>query len=616
MTSTTKRQDNRRPPARRQRDTPPTLRNWQEPPKRIVREEMPADVSVDCGWGQLIFAHTFDKQEDIVSELLKEAPEERHVAFYLRDPHVVLSLAPQDLFLDPSHTYRLWLDQYRPARHASKAFTIRRATNKRDEEGINRLLRTRNMVPLRQGYVEETLNDRTVSMLIATPAGVDPDDPANVVGFTMGVDHKRAFEDPENGSSLWSLVVDPQAHVPGVGEALVRRLAERFQGRGRAFMDLSVMHDNEQAIALYRKLGFRRAPVFALKRKSAINETLYVGPPEATGLNPYAQLIVDEAVRRGISIDILDAENGYFELRHGARSIVCRESLSELTTAVAMSRCDDKSVTRSILAEKGIRVPAQIKLTGDESDSPAVAEAGDAPDRIDEFLASHERVVVKPARGEQGAGISVDVSGREATDTAIGDARKHCDRVLLEEFVEGQDLRIIVIGDEVVAAAVRRPATIHGNGRDTIATLIEKTSRRRAAATGGESRIPLDEETDRCLAAAGYDHDDILPEGTDVQVRKTANLHTGGTIHDVTADLHPHLRDVAVAAASAIGIPVVGLDLLVPDPAGDHYVVIEANERPGLANHEPQPTAQKFIDLLFPQTVSRGTRQKDEKASK
>ena len=76
-----------------------------------------------------------------------------------------------------------------------------------------------------------------------------------------------------------------------------------------------------------------------------------------------------------------------------------------------------------------------------------------------------------------------------------------------------------------------------------------------------------------------------------------------GTIHDVTAELHPILRDAAETAARALRIPVVGLDFLVPAPDSQQYVIIEANERPGLANHEPQPTAERFIDLLFPFTA-------------
>ncbi|SDM33954.1 hypothetical protein SAMN05660860_02346 [Geoalkalibacter ferrihydriticus] len=143
-----------------------------------------------------------------------------------------------------------------------------------------------------------------------------------------------------------------------------------------------------------------------------------------------------------------------------------------------------------------------------------------------------------------------------------------------------------------------------GNGHHTVRQLIEKQSRRRAAATGGESSIPLDAETERCVAASGYTLDDVLPAQTLLNVRDTANLHTGATIHDLTPRVHPALKQAAVAAARALDIPVVGLDFIVPQGVdSSEYVIIEANERPGLANHEPAPTAQRFIDLLFPQTV-------------
>ena len=74
-------------------------------------------------------------------------------------------------------------------------------------------------------------------------------------------------------------------------------------------------------------------------------------------------------------------------------------------------------------------------------------------------------------------------------------------------------------------------------------------------------------------------------------------------MHDVTDRLHPAIADACIRAARALDIPVTGLDLIVRSPSRPEYVIIEANERPGLANHEPQPTAERFIDLLFPQTV-------------
>src|SRR3546814_6670448 len=123
-------------------------------------------------------------------------------------------------------------------------------------------------------------------------------------------------------------------------------------------MDLSVVHDNKEAIALYEKLGFRRIPAFTVKTRSSINEKLYIGLDPDEGLNPYARIITNEARRRGIAVEVVDAEAGYFRLVYGGRAIVGRESLSGLTSAVAMSRCDDKAVKRRLLAAAGLSLPA------------------------------------------------------------------------------------------------------------------------------------------------------------------------------------------------------------------------------------------------------------------
>jgi GNAT-family acetyltransferase (TIGR03103 family) len=541
---------------------------------------------VDCGWGRLIFAQTFIDSAAMVATLCKEQPNRRDIALYVSDPHVAVSLAPQEVFLDPSHTFRLWLDRYPPAHLRTRGFTIRLLNSPEDAEAVHNLYIRRHMVPPSADFLWEHRASRLLTYLLA----VDADD-GHVLGVVSGVDHKSAFGDPESGSSLWALAVDPQASVPGIGQALVRRLVEHYQARGRGYLDLSVMHDNTHAIRLYQKLGFERVPVFALKHKNPHNEPLFTGDDVGESLNPYARIIIREAQKRGIYIQVTDAEGGYFELSFGGRSIVCRESLSELTTAIAMSRCDDKTTTHRLLREAGLRVPAQLRVDNEQQALDFLNECG--------------AVVVKPARGEQGVGISVDVRDADSLRTAISEARAVCDKVILEEYVCGDDLRIIVIGEEVVAAAVRKPAQIIGNGKDTVRTLIEKQSRRRAAATGGESRIPLDRETERCVNEHGYKLDSVLPESKHLMVRKTANLHTGGTIHDVTSRLHKELRTAAIDAARAIDIPVTGLDLIVPTVDGPEYAIIEANERPGLANHEPQPTAERFIDLLFPQTAVR-----------
>ena len=542
-----------------------------------------ADVVFECGWGRLLFGQTFDEPMRLVEALRAEAPDCRDIALYVPDPHVVLALAPQELFLDPSHTFRLDLDAYEPGERPH-AFEVRPLASLQEAEQMVRVWSSRQMVPAPADFAWAHHDDPALAYLVAVDAdGV-------ILGVVMGVDHCQAFGDPESGSSLWCLAVDPQASQPGIGEALVRGVAEHFRDRGRAWLDLSVIHDNVQAIALYEKLGFERVPVFAVKRKNPINERLFTGPPaEDEGLNPYARIIVAEARRRGILAEVTDPEGGFFRLTHGGRSIHCRESLSELTSGVAVSICDDKAVTRRVVQRAGVRVPEQM-VAGDR-------------DALAAFLGRHGAVVVKPARGEQGRGVAVGLETLDEVERAIDDARRFSDRVLVEEQVAGEDLRLIVIDYQLVAAAVRRPARVIGDGAHPVRALIERQSRRRAAATGGESVIPIDGETERCVRRAGFGLDDILPEGLEIAVRKAANLHTGGTIHDVTAEVHPALCEAAVAAARAIEIPVTGIDFMVASPAQPDYAFIEANERPGLANHEPQPTAERFVDLLFPMTV-------------
>ncbi len=560
-----------------------SLKHWGQPVGGEAIDAMKHEISVDCGWGRLIFGQTFDDPQKIADVLSAEKEGRRDVALYVRDPHVVVSYAPQDLFLDPSLTYRLDFRRYKTGDVRPAGVNIRRLQTGDDEQAINRIYMSRGMVPAYDGFYSKTSEMEALKVLIA-----EDEDSGEIIGAVSGVDHHLAIADPDNGCSLWALVVDPQCQRPAVGEALVRSLIETFARSGRSFLDLSVMHDNEQAIALYHKLGFEQVPVYCIKNKNSINEQLFLGPDPEEDLNVYARIIIDEARRRGIGIEILDAQGGFFQLSLGGRSVTCRESLSELTSAIAMSRCDDKAVTRRILQKEGLRVPEQI--------------VADDLEKVAGFLKKHKRIVVKPARGEQGRGIKVDLSELSEVMTAIEEAQDVADKVLLEEFIRGEDLRIIVIDNEVVAAAIRKPAQIKGNGKMTVRDLIEYQSRRRAAATQGESTIPLDGETLRCVKAAGYEMDDVLGDGVKLRVRKTANLHTGGTIHDVTQRLHPVLERAAIKAALTMEIPLVGFDFMVPDVEDSEYVIIEANERPGLANHEPQPTAEKFIDMLFPYT--------------
>ena len=302
--------------------------------------------------------------------------------------------------------------------------------------------------------------------------------------------------------------------------------------------------------------------------------------------NVYTTIIVDEALRRGIDVEILDPGTGELRMRVGERVVEMVQSLPDLTSAVAFRRCDDKSVTRRVLAEAGLPLPAGALATGGTEDLS--------------FLERHGDVVVKPARGEGGRGITVGVRDPDQLAAAVGLARRSCPTVVLEERLEGDDLRVLVIADEVVAAAVRRPPAVEGDGARTVSELIGASNADRDPGL----QIPIDGITDVALRDQGLALDDVPGAGRSVAVRATANLHTGGTIHDVTAELHPDHADVARRAAAVLDLPVAGVDLMVGahDRPGQH--VIEVNEQPGLANHEPQPTAPRYLDLIFPETRS------------
>lgn len=557
----------------------PSLRSWGEAPDDLPKK----NVAIECGWGKLLFGHTFGKNQDIADILQDEKEGLRDIALYIRDPQVVVAKSPQDLFIDPSFTYRLLLKDFKGPKTPHPNFKIREIDIKKDLGVVNEIYQARGMVQVEESFITKTYKGRFIKYWVAKDKKS-----GDLLGVAMGIDHKKAFDDPENGSSIWAVAVDPRAQYPGVGIALVEYITDFYKTKGRAFVDVSVLHNNNPAKKLYEKLGFRQVPVFCIKNKNAINEKLFTPEGAAKGLNIYAGIIVDEAERRGIKVEILDAGEGYFRLTHGGRSVICRESLSELTSSIAMSRCMDKHTTNKLLKEAGLNVPAQ-------------QIAGRPKDNI-EFLEKHEKIVVKPAFGEQGRGITVDVTTKDEMKQAVEYAGHLDEKIILEEMVEGEDLRIIVIDRKVVAAATRKPPTIIGDGETQIEVLIKKLSRRREKATSGESKIPVDNELKRTVHNAGYSMDEVLPKNRKLEVRKTANLHTGGTIHDVTPGLHPKLIEAAEEAARALDIPVVGLDFMVKSPKKPDYLVIEANERPGLANHEPQPTAERFIDLLFPQT--------------
>jgi GNAT-family acetyltransferase (TIGR03103 family) len=457
---------------------------------------MGSDVVLDLAWGRLVFGQTFASLDGIVKALRSEESGRRDICIYARDPHVLVGMVPDELFIDPSYTYRLDLHRYRPRAELIRGVFVRTVTALDEMRQINGIYARNGMVTGDADTMWANHRTRCFTYLVAEDRRT-----GRVVGTVTGVDHVLAFGDPEGGASLWCLAVDAQDAPPGTGEALVRVLAERYVGRGRAYLDLSVIHDNTAAIALYRKLGFHRVPALCVKRKNPINTPLFAArPPGLEDLNPYARIIAEEALERGVRVEVSDAEWGEMRLSLGGRTVLTRESLSEFTSAVAMSRCDDKRVTRRIMERAGVRVPRGATVTDGDLDAART------------LLAESGEVVVKPARGEQGKGITVGVDLDRRARAGGGAARPSAPTCWPRSSCPAR-----TCASSSSTTRCRPPRSAGRRGRRRRPPHGQRAGPRhqppRERATGGSQRIPRDDSTRDVVRAAGYAMDDVLPTG-------------------------------------------------------------------------------------------------------
>ena len=222
-------------------------------------------------------------------------------------------------------------------------------------------------------------------------------------------------------------------------------------------------------------------------------------------------------------------------------------------------------------------------------------------------------VVVKPQDGNQGRGVATNLSTRQQVVAAYAAARKEGESVLVEKFALGHDYRLLVVGDRVVAAARREPASVLGDGVHSVAQLVELAN---ADPRRGEhhatvlSKIKLDAIAEAVLADQGFTPHATPPAGCVVLIRRNANLSTGGTAIDVTERVHPAVAAAAVDAAKIVGLDVAGIDVVAQDisrPLSEQGgVIVEVNAAPGLRMHlEPsvgisRPAGKAIVDALFP----------------
>ncbi|MBX7169249.1 MAG: cyanophycin synthetase [Pirellulales bacterium] len=320
-------------------------------------------------------------------------------------------------------------------------------------------------------------------------------------------------------------------------------------------------------------------------------------------LGPSTASIVRAAEKRGIPARRMNS-GSLVQLGYGARQHRICTAETDRTGAIAESIAQDKELTRTLLTQVGVPVPKGRPVTDAEDAWEAAQEIG-VP------------VVVKPQYGNQGRGVITNLTTREQVMAAFAAAKEEGSSIMVEQFAPGDDYRILVIGDKMIAAARREPAHVVGDGVSTIRHLVDevnKDPRRSDDHATVLTKIKLETIALALLAEQGFTPDSVPPAGQRVLIRRNANLSTGGTATDVTDLVHPEVAARAVEAAQMIGLDIAGVDIVATDISlpleQQRGVIVEVNAGPGLRMHlqpstgQPRPVGEAIVDHLFPEGQS------------
>ena len=316
-------------------------------------------------------------------------------------------------------------------------------------------------------------------------------------------------------------------------------------------------------------------------------------------LGPTTWSIVKEANSRGIPYVRLN-DASHIQLGYGANQRRIQASITCNTSAIAVETADEKTRVKAYLNRSGIPVPNGRMVSSIEEAITVFNELGGP-------------VVVKPDLGNHGNGVTINISNLKQLRKAVQIAQAYHPDVIVEEYVFGFDFRLLVINGKFIAAALREPAHIIGDGKSSIKDLIQKVNLDPLRGFGHEkvlTQIEIDEMTERLLSMRGLSLCSVPEEQEKISLKATANLSQGGTATDVTDMVNPDIRLMAERVAVIIGLDCVGVDALAKDislPMDKSGIkVVEVNAAPGFRMHleptvgEPRNVAKPVIDMLFP----------------
>ncbi|MEP6883613.1 MAG: cyanophycin synthetase [Gammaproteobacteria bacterium] len=320
-------------------------------------------------------------------------------------------------------------------------------------------------------------------------------------------------------------------------------------------------------------------------------------------LGPSTASLVRAAEQHGIPWLRLN-DQSLVQLGHGKFQQRIQATVTSRTSHIAVELASDKEETNKILATLGLPVPKQ-ELVQNEKQAVRAAHRVGFP------------VVTKPYNGNHGRGISIRLTTDAEVAQGFAVASEHSRSVIVESFLEGDDHRLLVVNGELVAATRRTPGHVVGDGRHTIAELIEIVNQDPRRGIGHEkvlTRLELDAQAQKMLEKVSLQADSVPAQGLIVYLRSTANLSTGGTATDVTDVIHPDNREMAERAVRAIGLDVGGVDFLSKNITESYRSIgggiCEVNAAPGFRMHvapsegTPRDVAAPVVGMLFPPGAS------------
>jgi len=320
---------------------------------------------------------------------------------------------------------------------------------------------------------------------------------------------------------------------------------------------------------------------------------------EGERLGPSTGSIVEEAEKRGIPWIRLN-KYSLCQLGYGANQKRIQATVTSETSNIGVDLAGDKEDTKFLLEQAEVPVP-RGEIIRRESSLEETCRYVRFP------------LVIKPINGNHGRGITVDIQSYEDALIAFKEAQKISSAVIVEKYITGVDYRLLVINHTLVAAALRTPAHIVGNGKSTIQQLVDEVNKDERRGYGHEkvlTQITLNELTMTLIKGKGYTLDTVLKKDEELMLKDTANLSTGGTSMDVTDLVHPYNVAMAERISRIIDLDICGIDIMTSDislPLNETGgAVLEVNAGPGFRMHLapaqglPRNVAAPVIDKLFP----------------